>query len=82
MWSPKAEGHSLTENTSFCGFSAGLHRKNSPQPLAEFLFMADWLQYSPNLNLLDFDTRHVLQAKFQATPHSNLTALHLSIAAE
>jgi hypothetical protein len=30
MWSPEAEERSLTENTSFCGFSAGLHRKNSP----------------------------------------------------
>jgi hypothetical protein len=29
MWSPEAEGRSLTDNTSFCGFSASLHRKNS-----------------------------------------------------
>jgi hypothetical protein len=29
MWSPEAEGRSLTENMSFCGFSAGLHRKKS-----------------------------------------------------
>jgi hypothetical protein len=28
MWSPKARGRSLTENTSFCGFSAGLRRPN------------------------------------------------------
>jgi hypothetical protein len=28
MWSPEAEGCSLIENTSFCGFSAGLHRPN------------------------------------------------------
>jgi hypothetical protein len=28
MWSPEAEGHSLIENTSFCGFSAGLCRPN------------------------------------------------------
>ncbi len=29
-----------------------------------------WLPYSPNLNLLDFDTRRVLQEKAQATPYS------------
>ncbi len=28
MWSPRVEGRSLTENTSFCGFSAGLRRPN------------------------------------------------------
>ncbi len=44
--------------------------------------MADWPPFSPNLNPLDFETRHVLQAKAQATPHSNLTALRPSIAAE
>jgi hypothetical protein len=30
MWYPGAEGHILTENTSFGGFSAGLHCKNFP----------------------------------------------------
>ncbi len=44
--------------------------------------MADWPPFSPNLNPLDFKTRHVLQAKAQATPHSNLTALRPSITAE
>jgi hypothetical protein len=28
MWSPEAEGRSLIENTSFCGFSTGLRRPN------------------------------------------------------
>jgi hypothetical protein len=28
MWSPEAEDRSLIENTSFCGFSAGLRRPN------------------------------------------------------
>jgi hypothetical protein len=28
MWSPKGEGRSLIENTSFCGFSASLRRPN------------------------------------------------------
>ncbi len=52
------------------------------RPLAEFWFPADLPPYSPNLNSLDFDTRHVLQAKAQATPHSNFNALRPSIAAE
>ncbi len=30
MWSPQAEGCSLTEHTSFCGFSASQHHKNRP----------------------------------------------------
>jgi hypothetical protein len=29
MWSPEADGRSLIENTSFCGFSAGLRHPNS-----------------------------------------------------
>jgi hypothetical protein len=82
MWSPEAEGRSLIENTSFCGFSAGLRRPNQLAPLAEFLFLADLPPYSPNLNSLDFDTWHVLQAKAQATPHLNFSALRPSIAAE
>jgi hypothetical protein len=28
MWSPKAEGRSLMENTSFCGFSYSLRHPN------------------------------------------------------
>ncbi len=28
MWSPEAEGRSLIEHTSFCGFRAGLRRPN------------------------------------------------------
>jgi hypothetical protein len=28
MWSPEAEGRSLIENMSFCGFSAGLRHPN------------------------------------------------------
>jgi hypothetical protein len=28
MWSPEAEGRSLIENMSFCGFIAGLRRPN------------------------------------------------------
>jgi hypothetical protein len=50
--------------------------------LAEFWFSADWPPYSPDLNSLDFDTRPVLQAKAQAMPHSNLSALRQSIAVE
>jgi hypothetical protein len=48
----------------------------------EFRFLADWLQYSPDLNSLDISISRTLQAKDQATPHWNLSALFLSIAAE
>jgi hypothetical protein len=56
--------------------------KTAQRLLAEFRFLADWSPYSPNLNPLDFDTRHVLQAKAQARPHANFAALHPSVAAE
>jgi hypothetical protein len=49
---------------------------------AEFRFLVDWLPYSLDLNSLDFSISYVLQAKVQATPHSNLTALFSSVAAE
>jgi hypothetical protein len=49
---------------------------------AEFQFLVDWLPYSLDLNSLDFSISYVLQAKVQATPHSNLAALFPSIAAE
>jgi hypothetical protein len=47
--------------------------------VAEFWFLADWLLYSPNLNLLDFSTGSILQPEGQATPHSNLAALRPSV---
>jgi hypothetical protein len=82
MWSPEAEGRNLTKNTSFCGFGASLRRLNQLAAVGGILFSADWLPYLPNLNSLDFDAGCVLQAKVQATPHSNLSALRQSIAAE
>jgi hypothetical protein len=47
--------------------------------LAKFWFLADWPPYSLNWNPLDFDMERVLQAKAQAMPHSNLTALRQSV---
>jgi hypothetical protein len=76
------EGCSLTENTPFGGFSAGLRRLNQLAAVAEFRFLADWPLYSPNLNSLDFSTGSVGQSKGQATPHANLAALRPSIATE
>jgi hypothetical protein len=69
MWSPRAKGCILTENTFFGRFSTGLHQKNAQQLLGEFWFLEDLLPYSQDLNLLDFATRHILQAKAQATPY-------------
>ncbi len=76
------EGRSLTENTPFGGFSAGLRRPNQLAAVAEFRFLVDWPLYSPNLNSLDFSTGSVGQPKGQATPHANLVALRPSIATE
>jgi hypothetical protein len=70
------------ENTSFGGFSAGLHRKNHPAAVAGGILVWRLAPYSPNLNPLDFTIQRVLQAKVQAMPHSNLAALRPSIAAE
>jgi hypothetical protein len=50
--------------------------------LGEFWFLADWLPYLPDLNLLDFSTSSILQAKGQATPHANFAALRPSVTAE
>ncbi len=76
------EGRSLTENTPFGGFSAGLPRPNQFAAVAEFRFLADWPLYSPNLYLLDFSTGSVGRTKGQAMPHANLATLRPSVAAE
>jgi hypothetical protein len=70
------------ENTLFGRISAGLCGPNQLAAVAEFWFSVDWLPYSPDLNSLDFSTGSVLQPKGQATPHANLAALRLSVAAE
>ncbi len=82
MWSPEAEGRSLIENTSFCGFSAGLCRPNHLAAVGGILVFGGLTAIFTGLEFLDFDTRRVLQAKAQAMPHSNLSALRQSIAAE
>jgi hypothetical protein len=71
------------ENMPFGGFSASLRRLNQLAAVVEiFWFSADWLPYSPNLNLLDFSTGSVLRPKGRAMPHANFSALCLSVAAE
>jgi hypothetical protein len=80
MWSPKAEGRSLINTTSFCGFSAGLCRPNHLAAVGAILVSSGFAAIFAKLELVGLRT--VLQAKAQATPHSNLTALRLSIAAE
>ncbi len=49
------------------------------QFLAEFLTLADWPPYWPDLNPLDFPTQSILQEKVQATPHTSLAALYRSV---
>jgi hypothetical protein len=70
------------EKMPFGGFSVGLHRPHQLAAMAEFWFLADWLSYSPDMNLLNFSTGSILQPKGQAMPHANLMMLCLSIAAE
>jgi hypothetical protein len=60
-------GRSLSENTPFGRFSAGLGHPNQLAVVAEFWFLTDWPPYSPYLNSLDFSTGSVLQPKGQAT---------------
>jgi hypothetical protein len=76
------EGRTLTENTPFGRFSAGLRRPSQLAAVAEFRFLADWALYLPNLNSLDFSTGSAGQLKGQAMPHANLPALRPSVAAE
>jgi hypothetical protein len=76
------KGRSLMESTPFGGFSAGLRRSNQLVAEAEFWFSADWLPYSPDLNLLELFFARVLQSKGWATPHANLAALRPFAAAE
>ncbi len=59
----------------FANSALAYNAKSTQRLLTEFRFLADRPPYSPNLNPLDFNTRCVFQAKAQATPHSNLTAL-------
>ncbi len=82
MWSPEAEGCSLIENTSFCGFSAGLRRPNRLAAIGGILVSSGFAAIFAELELAGLRNRHVLQAKPQATPHPNFSALRLSIAAE
>jgi hypothetical protein len=82
MWSPEAEGRSLIKTTSFCGFSAGLRRPNHLATVGGILVSSGFAAIFAELELAGLRHQAVLQAKAQATPHSNLTALCPSIAAE
>jgi hypothetical protein len=53
-----------------------------PAAVSGILIFGSCPPYSLDLNLLVFSISRVLQAKVQATPHSNLAALFPSIAAE
>ncbi len=71
---PRLKGIAWRKIRLFADSAPAYTTKTAQRLLAEFRFLADWPPYSPNLNLLDFDTRHTLQAKAQAKPDSNLTA--------
>ncbi len=57
---PVAEGHSLTENTSFCGFSAGLRRPNRLAAVSGILVSSGFAALFAELELAGL--RH--QARF------------------
>jgi hypothetical protein len=59
MWSPKAEGRSLIENT-FCGFSAGLRRPNQLAAVGGILVSSGFAAIFAELDLAGL--RH--QARF------------------
>jgi hypothetical protein len=59
---------------------APVHTAKTVQQLfVELWTLADWPPYTLDLNLLDFATWHVFQAKVLATPYAYLDVLHLSI---
>jgi hypothetical protein len=60
MWSPEAEGRSLIENTSFCGFSAGLRCPNQLAAVVGILISSGFATIFAELELTGF--RH--QAHF------------------
>jgi hypothetical protein len=51
MWSPEAEGRSLIENMSFCGFSAGLRRPNHLAAIGEILVSSGFAAIFAELEL-------------------------------
>jgi hypothetical protein len=51
MWSPEVEGCSLIENTSFCGFSAGLRRPNQLAALGGILVSSGFAAIFAELDL-------------------------------
>ncbi len=72
------EGCSLTENTSFVRFSAGLRLPNYLKAVGEILIFSGLAAIFAGLEFAGL----LNQAKGQATPHANLAALRLSVAAE
>jgi hypothetical protein len=79
---PRPKDVALRKICIFTDSAPAYSAKTAQRLLAEFRFLADWQPYSLNLNSLDFDTRHVLQAKAQALPHANFAALRPSVIAE
>ncbi len=79
---PMAKGRIQTKNTSFSGFSSGLHRKNHPAAIGRILDSSRLVAIFAGLELLDFSIWSIVQVKVQVTPHANQAALCLSITVE
>jgi hypothetical protein len=82
MWSPEAVGRSLIENKSFCGFSAGLRHPNHLAAIGGILVYSGFAAILAELELAGLRHQARFQAKAQAMPHPNFSALRLSIAEE
>jgi hypothetical protein len=63
MWSPEAEGRSLIENTSFCGFSAGLRRSNQLAVIGGILVFGGLAAIFAELEFTGLFNRQLLAAK-------------------
>ncbi len=63
MWSPEAEGRSLTENPSFCGFSAGLRRPNQLAAAGGILVFSGLAAIFPELEFAGLLNRQRFAAK-------------------
>ncbi len=82
MCPPRSRGCILTVNNLSTDLAPVHTARTTQQLFAEFRAPADWLQYLPDLNLLDFATCSVFQAKVLAMLQAFLDNLHPPIVIE
>jgi hypothetical protein len=82
MWSPEAEGRSLIENTSFCGFSACLRRPNHLAAVGGILVSRGFAAIFAELDFAGLLNRQRFAAKRPGYASRYFAALRPSVAAE